>query len=105
MAKTLFAEPKKDPRDTKLKKKYQEPDGQFKKVKPPGGGDANRFEGCVQFFMKSKGMPRENAEKLCGYIKSRKGGCCGNVMGYEEYYDRYVAARVAKLARRLAAQD
>lgn len=34
------------------------PDGTFK------GG----FEGCVDHFMTCKGLPKENAEKMCAYI-------------------------------------
>jgi hypothetical protein len=43
--------------------KYINPDGTFK------GG----FEGCVKHFMEIKGLKKENAQKLCAYIKRRAG--------------------------------
>jgi|TARA_R100000808_G_scaffold2439_1_gene9693 hypothetical protein len=49
------------------KSKYIEADGQFKPV------NGSRFDGCVEYQMKIKGLRKENAEKLCGYI-ARKAG-------------------------------
>jgi hypothetical protein len=42
---------------------YLNPDGTFK------GG----FEGCVQHMMSTKGLPEENARKLCAYIGRQAG--------------------------------
>lgn len=42
---------------------YLNPDGTFK------GG----FEGCVKHFMEVKGLPEENARKMCAYIGRQAG--------------------------------
>lgn len=44
--------------------KYKNPDGTFK------GG----WEGCMAYFQNEKGLSKESATKMCGYIKARKGG-------------------------------
>ena len=49
------------------KSKYIEEDGQFKPV------NGSRFDGCVEYQMNTKGLKKENAEKLCGYIAKRAG--------------------------------
>jgi hypothetical protein len=51
----------------KKRSKYIEEDGQFKPV------NGSRFDGCVEYQMNTKGLKKENAEKLCGYI-ARKAG-------------------------------
>ena len=51
----------------KKRSKWIEPDGQFKKV------DGSRFKGCVAYQMKSQGLDKESAEKLCAYIGRRAG--------------------------------
>lgn len=98
-AKALLAEGDKKPVD----KRYQQPDGEFKEMKPPGGGKANKFEGCVKYMMNTKGLPRENAEKLCGWIKKNvAAACCGRTMDYDRAARMYVAAQLIEVAKELS---
>lgn len=50
------------------KDKYVSEEGHFKGKE----GSGERWDNCVKHFQ-SKGKSKESAEKLCGYIRSRKG--------------------------------
>lgn len=43
--------------------RYVNPDGTFK----------NGFDGCVEYFMRCRGLKKENAQRLCAYIGRRAG--------------------------------
>lgn len=57
--------------------KYQNKDDTFKDMKPidDPSGASNGFNGCVRYMINKnhKGLSKENAEKLCGWIKQHKG--------------------------------
>lgn len=55
-----------------VNKKYQNPDGSFKKQKCPDGDTEDAFCGCVNYMMSEKNLPLENAKKLCAYIKNKQ---------------------------------
>jgi len=52
----------------KAKEKYVSEEGHFKGKE----GSGERWDNCIKYQM-SKGHSKESAEKICGYIKSRKG--------------------------------
>jgi len=55
-------------------KRYMKSPEEFKSQNAPGVGKPSKFGGCVNYFMKEKGFPQENAHRMCGYIKKRKEG-------------------------------
>jgi len=57
------------------KGKYTAPDGSFKEMSCPKDheGKNSKFCGCLRYQM-ARGLPLENAEALCGYIKKKKYG-------------------------------
>jgi len=57
------------------KGEYTNPDGTFKEMTCPSGakGGPSSFCGCIRYQM-ARGLPLENAQALCGYIKKKKYG-------------------------------
>ncbi len=57
-------------------RRYQNPDGTFKKMTCPDDPDGkpSKFCGCVRYFMAKKGLSLDSAKKLCAYIKRKKYG-------------------------------
>ena len=55
-------------------KRYQNPDGTFKKMTCPDNPDEeSKFCGCIRYFM-SQGKSLDSAKRLCAYIYRKKYG-------------------------------
>ena len=64
-----------DDKMAEVDKRYQNPDGTFKKMTCPDdpNGKPSKFCGCVRYMM-SQGKSLDSAKKICAYIKQRKYG-------------------------------